>query len=75
MRATLDRALAAGQAAMKEAGRVLGEMRGMMDDASWGKGTIGALAGDLELIDDFKEVVKVLKRHPWRVVAPPQSGD
>ncbi|MCA9673824.1 MAG: hypothetical protein H6708_12870 [Kofleriaceae bacterium] len=75
VRATLDRALAAGQAAMKEAGRVLGEMRGMMDDASWGKGTIGALAGDLELIDDFKEVVKVLKRHPWRVVAPPQSGD
>ncbi|GMV40724.1 MAG: hypothetical protein AMXMBFR64_24400 [Myxococcales bacterium] len=33
-----------------------------------GRGTVGALMGDRELYDDVKEMVKDLKRHPWKFI-------
>ncbi len=68
--AALDRALVAGEAAMAGGRQVLGELRGLMDDLAWGKGTVGSFLADHELFDDFKEVIKMIKRNPWRVLPP-----
>ncbi len=69
----LDRALVSGQAAMAGAGELLGRLRAVMDDVAWGKGSLGAFIADDELFDDFKDMIKAIKRNPWRVLPP--SGE
>jgi hypothetical protein len=50
---------------------LLAQVRGVIADATTGTGSLAMLLADLELIDDVKAMTKELKRHPWRVVAPP----
>ncbi|NUN14307.1 MAG: MCE family protein [Myxococcales bacterium] len=33
-----------------------------------GKGAVGALLGDQDLYDDFKELIEDIKRHPWKII-------
>lgn len=33
-----------------------------------GQGTIGALLSDREMYDDIREMMKDLKRHPWKFI-------
>lgn len=33
-----------------------------------GRGAIGALLGDQDLYDDFKELIEDIKRHPWKII-------
>jgi ABC-type transporter Mla subunit MlaD len=68
--AALDRALIDGQAAMRGASELLGQLRAVMDDLAWGKGTIGAFISDDELFDEFKDMIKLIKRNPWTVLPP-----
>ncbi len=39
------------------------ELAGLLKD---GKGTLGALLNDREMFDDARELMKNLKRHPWK---------
>ena len=53
---------AADARAMLRDGAVLTEsLRG-------GEGTVGALLGDREIYDDLKEMLRNLKRHPWKMI-------
>lgn len=40
----------------------------MVDDMAAGKGTVGALMTDEELYDDMKELMKVIKKRPWKII-------
>jgi phospholipid/cholesterol/gamma-HCH transport system substrate-binding protein len=65
----LDRALAAVDAAGALMTRSLGLVDGanaLLADLRAGKGTAGALLAREELYADIKEMVRDLKRHPWK---------
>lgn len=44
-------------------------------DVIGGGGTIGALINDAELVDDVRELAKILKRRPWAIVGRPRSAE
>ena len=67
----IDRVTADVTAALAEVGAVTRDLRALIDELSLARGTIGALASDFELTDDVKELTKMLKRQPWRVMSPP----
>jgi len=46
--------------------KVLEGLTVLMDAAQNGEGTIGALLQDREMYDDIREMMKDLKRHPWK---------
>lgn len=64
--ATLERAVARTQSTLATAS----ELMAMLER---GQGTVGALLRDPELFDEAKSLGKLLKNHPWRVVAPPPA--
>jgi len=45
---------------------VVKDVKVMTQRLKSGKGTIGALLSDTEMYEDIKELVKDLKRHPWK---------
>jgi ABC-type transporter Mla subunit MlaD len=71
LRARIDRTVAAFTTTLERADTLTAQLRGVLDDATTGAGTLAALGRDLELFDDLKQMTKDLKRAPWRVVAPP----
>jgi ABC-type transporter Mla subunit MlaD len=73
LRERIDRATLAFTAAIRGADVLVAQLRGVMDDAVNGTGTLAALGRDLELIDDMKEMTKRMKRAPWRVVGKPSD--
>jgi phospholipid/cholesterol/gamma-HCH transport system substrate-binding protein len=59
----------------KEVNATLGVIQGVLSDAKSisetlksGQGTIGALLTDREMYDDIREMMKDLKRHPWKFI-------
>ncbi|TNF27086.1 MAG: MCE family protein [Deltaproteobacteria bacterium] len=57
------------------AARSLGNVDAVLDDVKVvtgalrnGEGTIGALLSDKEMYDDIREMMKDLKRHPWKFI-------
>lgn len=40
----------------------------VMANVSQGKGTVGALISDREIYDDLKEMLRVIKQRPWKIV-------
>ena len=45
---------------------VVKDVKVMTERLKSGKGTVGALLSDTEMYEDIKELVKDLKRHPWK---------
>ncbi len=65
----VDRALAAADtaaAAAGKAGTLVTNVDGMVTDIRAGKGTVGALLARDELYADIRELVRDLKRNPWK---------
>jgi phospholipid/cholesterol/gamma-HCH transport system substrate-binding protein len=65
----LDRALATAESAISVLGKTGGlvdNVNGMVTDLRAGKGTAGALIVKDELYADIKEMVRDLKRNPWK---------
>jgi phospholipid/cholesterol/gamma-HCH transport system substrate-binding protein len=63
------------QAASADVRAVLSAGKGMLADAASlvaglrrGEGTIGALLADREMYEDIREMMKDLKRHPWKFI-------
>jgi len=58
-----------------QVGTMVGNIGGVLTDAKIltqrlvdGQGTIGALLSDREMYDDVREMMKDLKRHPWKFI-------
>ncbi|MGE0549296.1 MAG: MlaD family protein [Kofleriaceae bacterium] len=52
---------------------VLAAMDEVMDRFANGEGTIGRLMNDPEFPEDAKDLGKIIKRQPWRVIARPKQ--
>jgi phospholipid/cholesterol/gamma-HCH transport system substrate-binding protein len=82
VRATLERYQKVGEVAETTLGELKRELDGLVgkatsifDDAlvltgrlKSGEGTVGALLSDREMYDDIREMMKDLKRHPWKFI-------
>lgn len=63
---TIDKALDNASGAAGHAGALLDNANGMVTDMRAGKGTIGSLLSRDELYSDIRELIRDLKRNPWK---------
>jgi phospholipid/cholesterol/gamma-HCH transport system substrate-binding protein len=67
----VDRALSAvdraGRAA-DAAGTLLVNANGAVTDVRAGKGSVGALVSRRDVYDDIREMVRDLRRNPWKLI-------
>ena len=47
---------------------ILADVRALTAKVASGQGTLGALLADRETYDDIREMMKDLKRHPWKFI-------
>ena len=52
--------------AMSDGGSITKSLKTLMDGILKGEGTVGAALADRELFDDVRELMKDLRRHPWK---------
>lgn len=71
LRARLEQALARAEASLARIEHITTGVQALMAYIERGQGTIGALLKDPEFSDDAKNLGKMLKRHPWRLIGPP----
>ncbi len=64
--AGVDKALESASKAAGTAGTLLDNANGMVTDLRGGKGTAGALLSRDELYSDLRELIRDLKRNPWK---------
>ena len=50
----------------KKADAIAGDAQAIIADVKKGKGTAGALLVENQIYDDLKELVRDLKRNPWK---------
>jgi phospholipid/cholesterol/gamma-HCH transport system substrate-binding protein len=62
----VDRALDSATTAAGRAGTLLDNANGIVTDLRAGKGTAGALLSRDELYSDLRELIRDLKRNPWK---------
>ncbi|MBA3456152.1 MAG: MCE family protein [Deltaproteobacteria bacterium] len=62
----VDKALQNASVAAGTAGKLLDNANGMVTDLRSGKGTAGALLSRDELYSDLREMIRDLKRNPWK---------
>ncbi len=48
--------------------RLSADAQVVLANVSQGKGTVGALISDREIYDDMKELLRVIKQRPWKIV-------
>jgi phospholipid/cholesterol/gamma-HCH transport system substrate-binding protein len=67
----IDRAVATARASIAKVDRIVATGQELAQRIERGQGTVGALLNDPEFIDDAKQLGKILKREPWRVIGHP----
>lgn len=55
-------------ASTEKLNRLSSDAEVVMANVSEGKGTVGALIADREIYDDLKELLRVIKQRPWKIV-------
>ena len=65
---SVDEARVAALALIADARAAMGDVKGMTEQLQDRDSSIGALMADKELYDDVREMVKDLKRHPWKFI-------
>lgn len=60
----VDRAAVAAD----QAGALLGNANGLVSDVRAGKGSVGALLERRDVYDDVREMVRDLRRNPWKLI-------
>jgi ABC-type transporter Mla subunit MlaD len=65
--AGLDRAIDGAAAAAAHAASLIDNANGLVGDLRTGKGTAGALLSRDELYSDLRELIRDLKRNPWKL--------
>ncbi|MCA9680089.1 MAG: MCE family protein [Kofleriaceae bacterium] len=73
LRRKLDRALDAGRGALAKLEVLSAKVDDLLGIIARGEGTIGRIQHDPEFPEDAKELGKILKRTPWRVIGHPQD--
>ena len=68
----LDRAIAGARLSLGKIERIVATGQELAQRVERGQGTVGALMNDPEFIDDAKQLGKILKREPWRVIGHPR---
>lgn len=53
---------------MMRADQTLSKVGEMVDHVRRGEGTVGQLMVDEEIYDDLKELIRDIKRHPWKII-------
>lgn len=69
--AHIEDAIARTRAAMAKIDPMLATAQDLADRLARGEGTIGKLAHDPEFPEDAKDLGKIMKRRPWRIIAHP----
>ena len=64
--ATIDKAIESAGGAAGKAGTLLDNTNGLVVDLRAGKGTAGSLLSRDELYSDLRELIRDLKRNPWK---------
>jgi phospholipid/cholesterol/gamma-HCH transport system substrate-binding protein len=64
----LDEALVALPGLLAQAEGILQGVAELVDGVKSGQGTVGQLMSDQEIFDDLKEMLRNLKRHPWKML-------
>jgi phospholipid/cholesterol/gamma-HCH transport system substrate-binding protein len=64
----IDKAIAprTGRASGGQAGGLIDNVNGLVTDLRAGKGTAGALLSRDDLYSDLRELIRDLKRNPWK---------
>lgn len=68
----LERGVAGARVAVARLESIAATAQELVARVQSGQGTVGALLGDPEFIDDAKQLGKILKRQPWRVLGHPR---
>jgi hypothetical protein len=63
----VDRAIDSATTAATRAQALLDNTNGLVGDLRTGKGTAGALLSRDELYSDLRELIRDLKRNPWKL--------
>ncbi len=71
----LRRAIDAADAALARLDGVVAQSRALLAGFARGEGSIARIMNDPEFPEDTKELGKVLKRRPWRLISHPQNDD
>ncbi len=71
---TIQLAIDRGEAAIAKIDPMLAVVDDLADRIARGEGTIGKLATDPEFPEDAKELGKLLKRNPWRIIGHPDDS-
>ncbi len=53
---------------MTRTDRMVASVTQMVDKIRRGEGTVGQLMTDEEIYDDLKELIRDIKRHPWKII-------
>lgn len=65
---SIDAAMANLEPTTADARKVMQDVAYITDGLSQGRGTVGQMIFDQEIYDDLKEMLRDLKRHPWKVL-------
>jgi phospholipid/cholesterol/gamma-HCH transport system substrate-binding protein len=65
--ANIDKAIESAGGAAQKAGTLLDNTNGVVVDLRNGKGTAGSLLSRDELYSDLRELIRDLKRNPWKL--------
>ena len=68
----LEQSIATARAALARLEHTAAVAQELVGRVRGGEGTVGALLNDPEFIDDAKQLGKILKREPWRIVGHPR---
>jgi len=69
--ARVEQTLATARAALDKIDPLLATARDLADRLARGEGSIGRLLSDPEFPEDTKELGKIIKRHPWKILERP----
>ncbi|HTE56593.1 MAG TPA: MlaD family protein [Kofleriaceae bacterium] len=72
LRQRIERSGAAARAAVTRLEAVVATAQELIARVQGGQGTVGALLNDPEFLDDAKQLGRILKREPWRVLGHPR---
>ncbi len=64
----VDEARVAALAALEDAKKALSNVATLTDEIKRGRGSVGAFLSDEEVYDEIREMLRDLKRHPWKFI-------
>ena len=71
--ARAQQAIDATRAALAQVDPLLGRLEELGARIASGEGSLGRLMADPEFADDAKDLGKIMKRHPWRILERPKD--